>query len=640
MDLDEKDGFSLESSEDDFLIRKIVLTHDPDGRYLDSELLLQAVENVMCSAAADVSDLYNDGAIVEVVGSEESLEQIIYKISCEMLLKCSAESDLHTKTMVLLHMLGKFTWDAKVVLILVALATSCGECWLIKQMYPYNYFAASARLHEQYPSDLNILRIQLKALRMLVNTMVEIAKYVIKFENLPMKEVHLDNEAMALTKTQIYIATYRIFKGSLEFYAQTTDYIAMNQEKISQTTTIAAWGLSYMVPRLRRLCNDIIKQVDLCHDQIETKLYKNLLDISGKPHRDNREVIQMLFAVKDEIPLKDCSSQAQVNISELEKKVVIILVSTPELLPIDQIQLLEQRTHNQHYRKKIGRSYEIIWVPIPTSNTWTSFQKRSFNFLSNSLPCLCIRKPWLLNSAVLNFIRQEWNYKKQHPLMVALDWQGMVSNYNAMDMVCIWGAKAFPFSTLKEKELWKEQNWSLKFLLDGVDPLLLKWVEEGRNIFLYGGDDLYWTGAFTSRMDEIRNAGLNFEVINIDKKRPSESAFNNLASTDQANLYDPQKLTQSNKLWLRLESMKRSILRVENTATKILKEVSWLLEMNENSKSWVLIGNEISEDVIKLQEMEIIECLDRFPVWKENVGNMGLVMAIKTANKPHLSGGS
>lgn len=172
----------------------------------------------------------------------------------------------------------------------------------------------------------------------------------------------------------------------------------------------------------------------------------------------------------------DAQCMEQVNISELEKKVVIILVSTPELLPIDQIQFLEQRTHNHHYHKKTGRRYEIVWVPIPTSNTWTFFQKRSFKFLSNSLPCLCIRKPWLLNSAVLNFITQEWNYKKQHPLMVPLDWQGMVSNYSAMDMVFIWGAKAFPFSTSKEKELWKEQNWSLKFLLDGVDPLLLKWV--------------------------------------------------------------------------------------------------------------------------------------------------------------------
>lgn len=40
------------SIEEDFLIRKILLTHDPDGRRLDSELLLQAVESVMCSTAS------------------------------------------------------------------------------------------------------------------------------------------------------------------------------------------------------------------------------------------------------------------------------------------------------------------------------------------------------------------------------------------------------------------------------------------------------------------------------------------------------------------------------------------------------------------------------------------------------------
>ncbi|KAK1387757.1 hypothetical protein POM88_015935 [Heracleum sosnowskyi] len=316
MNLDEKESFSLESSEDDFLIRKIVLTHDPDGRYLDSELLLQAVENVLCSAAtADVSDLYNDGAIVEVVGSEESLEHIIYKISLEMLVRCSADSNLHTKTMVLLHMLGKYSWDAKVVLILASLATSCGECWLIKQSYPYNHLAASAGLHKQYPSDLNMLRIQFKALRMLANTMVELAKCFIKFEKLPMKEALLDYEAMALTKTQIYIATYRIFKGSLEFSAQTIDFIAMNQEKISQTTAIAAWGLSYMVPRLRRLCNDLIKQVDLCHDQIgesEPRLlddaakqlstlpfYHSFWNRSTKPTLDlTKELLEIFTATK------------------------------------------------------------------------------------------------------------------------------------------------------------------------------------------------------------------------------------------------------------------------------------------------------------------------------------------------------
>lgn len=53
MNLSRNDAFSFHSSkysEDDILIKKLLLTHDPDGRRLDSELLLRAMENVMCYA--------------------------------------------------------------------------------------------------------------------------------------------------------------------------------------------------------------------------------------------------------------------------------------------------------------------------------------------------------------------------------------------------------------------------------------------------------------------------------------------------------------------------------------------------------------------------------------------------------------
>ena len=64
----------------------------------------------------------------------------------------------------------------------------------------------------------------------------------------------------------------------------------------------------------------------------------------------------------------------------------------------------------------------------------------------------------------------------QNPLIVVLDSQGMVRKSNAMDMVFIWGARAYPFSTSKEKELRDEENWTLKLLLDEIDPLLTTWV--------------------------------------------------------------------------------------------------------------------------------------------------------------------
>lgn len=38
------------SIEEDNLIRKLLISHDPDGRRLDSEQLLCAMENIMCYA--------------------------------------------------------------------------------------------------------------------------------------------------------------------------------------------------------------------------------------------------------------------------------------------------------------------------------------------------------------------------------------------------------------------------------------------------------------------------------------------------------------------------------------------------------------------------------------------------------------
>lgn len=165
-------------------------------------------------------------------------------------------------------------------------------------------------------------------------------------------------------------------------------------------------------------------------------------------------------------------------------------------------------------------------------------------------------------------------------------------------------------------------------------------VEEGRSLCIYGSDDLDWIREFNSRMKEIKAAGLHLEVVYIGRKNPRESVRNNMSIVDKVNFYDPLDFTKINFFWLRLESMKRSILRVGGTidTNSILKVVMWLLEMDENYKDWVLIGKENLEDVIKLQGVLVMEFFDLFPVWGENVGKLGLVDAIKTALEPHLLG--
>lgn len=152
------------------------------------------------------------------------------------------------------------------------------------------------------------------------------------------------------------------------------------------------------------------------------------------------------------------------------------MVSKPaELLPIEELLFLVQQTYDHPYHYMIEKSYEIVWIPIPSSGSWTEDDEKSFDLLSRSLPWYSVRKPWLLCSAVVNFIKQEWNFKDE-PIMVVVDAQGNISNSNAIDMTLIWGDGAYPFSASIEKEIWEEEEWNLPFMIYEIDPVLTKLV--------------------------------------------------------------------------------------------------------------------------------------------------------------------
>ncbi|XP_057494097.1 protein SIEVE ELEMENT OCCLUSION C isoform X2 [Actinidia eriantha] len=636
-------GYSSSSStEEDFLIRQIVLTHDPDGRHLDSELMLRALENIMSYAAiTQVSDQHasasakSDLSSIKTVGSEESLGHTIHKLSSEILCNCSVGGNTHAKTMTLFDMLRNYRWDAKAVLVLSAFSTSYGEFWLVMKLYPSNPLAASIALLKQFPNDLSLLKARFKALTMLVKTIIDVTKCIIKFEGLPMRCVLIDDEAIVASKSQIYMATYWVIRSALICSSHIRDLIAMKNVQVhSNTETIASWELSSLVCRLSTISTRLRHQVDIFYQLIETKMHYKLLNLFKENRTDNQEVLEMLFALKDDLPLKDCSSQAKLGVSELKNNVVMLLITRAELLPIEVLLLLVQQIFD---RAKLDRSYEIVWVPIASSDTWTCAEEESFDFLSNSLPWFSIRQPWLLSSIVVKFIKQEWNFNED-PLMVVLDKQGMVTNSNAVDMTLIWGARAYPFSISRENELWEEQTWNLQLLIDGIDPKVAKWVEEDQNICIYGGDDLDWLREFTAKMREIVSSGLQLKMVYVGKKNPSENIRKTLRVMGEEKLTGSLTLMKINFFWLRLESMRRSKFRLGHTDDKdqILKQLSGLLDTNESEKGWVIMGRGCSTDIVSLQGREVMECLDLLPVWGEKVTMLGLVGAIRTAIEPAL----
>ncbi|GFY91471.1 hypothetical protein Acr_07g0016670 [Actinidia rufa] len=598
-------GYSSSSPEEDFLIKQILLTHDPNGRHLDSELMLRATENIMSYATiTQVSDQHvsasakSDISSIEMVGSEESLGYTIYKLSSEILCNCSVGGNTHSKTMNLFDMLGHYRWDAKAVLVLSAFAASYGEFWLVMKLYPSNPLAASVALLKQFPNDLSLLKHRFKALSALVKTIIDVTKRIIKFEGLPVQRVIIDDEAIVASKSQIYMATYWVIRSALICSSHITDLIDMKNVQAFE---------------FRSHC--IMEAVELGVRTTPT----------------TKTCLKCSLLLKDDLPAEGLFLTGKLGISELKNKVVILLTTRAELLPIEVLLLLAQQMFD---RAKLDGSYEIVWVPIASSDTWTCAEEESFDFLSNSLPWFSIRQPWLLSSIVVKFIKLKWNFNEE-PLMVVLDKQGMVTNSNAFDMTLIWGPRAYPFSISRENELWEGQTWNLQLLIDGIDPKVAKWVEEDQNLCIYGSDDLDWIREFIAKMREIVSSGLQLKMVYVGKKNPSQ---NIRRAMGEEKMTGSLTLTKINFFWLRLESMRRSKLRLGHTDDKdpILKQLSGLLDTDESEKGWVIMGRGCSTDIVKLQGREVIERLDLFPVWGEKVTILGLVGAIRTAIEPAL----
>ncbi|KAE9607996.1 putative sieve element occlusion [Lupinus albus] len=621
---------SISNMQDDILMKKLLLSHDPDGRWLDSEKMLHAVGNIMfhVSTIGVASNLYtasfpnNDITDeIQVLGCPEPIRCIIKQISCKILCKCCGEGDVKSRIMSLFDLIGNYRWDAKVVLVLAAFATSYGEFWNLTQLYPCDTLAASIMRLKQLPYKLRVLKPQIKALSLLVKTMMDVAMCIIKFESMPLQHVELGNDVLIVTKSLIYLSVYWIIRSTLACFSQVAEFSTKKHEQLSS-----------LANRLSNIYSILKQQVDVCQQEIERNLHDKLLSLVDEVQTDNQKVLNLLFASNNYLSLKDCPTQVKLGVSELKKKIVLLLISKPQLFSVEELLLLAQQTSDHH----LSESYKIVWVPLPSSDTsWTDAEDSSFSFLSDSLPWYAIWKPRSLNSAVVNYIREEWNYKEE-PLMVVLDSNGKVTNSNALDMIKIWGAESFPFSASKEAELWQDQNLTMQLLLSDINPLLAYWVKEGNNLCIYGSENLAWIQQFNDNITQLKKTGLKLETIYVGNSQLSEQNIKEIITTATINLSVILSFTKLQFFWLRLESMRRSKLRQGKTpgSDYVLEELSALLDMNEKKQSWAVFGSGSLTNILRLQGEKVMEVLKKYHEWGENVHKLGLLGAIRNFLDP------
>lgn len=140
--------------------------------------------------------------------------------------------------MALFDFLGNYKWDAKVALALAALATSYGEFCLIMQLRSHVPLAVSIGNFKQLPTntDINKLKPQLKALRSLFKTMVDLTKCIIEFEGLPIVHVGPDIENLPAMKSEIYVTAYWIIRSTLACSSQINNLTAKKPEQVHVLT--------------------------------------------------------------------------------------------------------------------------------------------------------------------------------------------------------------------------------------------------------------------------------------------------------------------------------------------------------------------------------------------------------------------
>ncbi|XP_058102047.1 protein SIEVE ELEMENT OCCLUSION C-like isoform X2 [Magnolia sinica] len=392
------------------------------------------------------------------------------------------------------------------------------------------------------------------------------------------------------------------------------------------------WELWSLVHKVRNTHGHLRKQLDACYQCIEAKLHHTLLSLFEETNDDNLKVLGMLLALKDDLPLWDGYLQEQICIDVLKSKIVLLLLSKIDI-SIAQVLLLQQTYDHPH--RKSEKSYEIVWIPFQSSVSWNHLEVKAFNQVANTVPWYSICRPWLLSSAVLNYMKEEWNYEDE-PLIVVLDQQGRIICPNAMDMVIIWGGDAYPFSTSREKQLWGEARWTLELIMGDIDPLMSMWIKEGRTICLYGSDNINWIREFSSKMKSIIRAGVSLELIYVGNGNPGEHVREILDTITKENLsrYLPQ--TKIHFFWIRLNSMRSSKKRlgkdIQNDS--VMEEVMSLLSHGIREEGWAVMGRGSSTDIIQLHGRKLMECLTLFPVWGDNIEKVGLLNAIRKAFDP------
>ncbi|TXG56162.1 hypothetical protein EZV62_017475 [Acer yangbiense] len=647
------DRHMFTTSDDLGMLKQVEATHVPDGRQFAVKPLLHIVEDIFQRAAPSVPGFVQQGstqAQLDLMDDKtyqsgffdmlDLLSFTINKVSCEISCKCSGGGDAHATTLGIFNTLASYTWDAKVVLAMAAFALNYGEFWVVAQLYTTNPLAKSVALLKQLPDILeraDTLKSKFEALSNLIKAMLDVAKCIIKFKELPAQYITPDTPEMVTATAHIPTAVYWTIRSIVACSAQIMGLVGMGHEYI--VSTAESWELSSLAHKVNSIHTHLKNQLNLCYKIIDEKrhieAYQALVRLMETPHIDNLKVLRaLIYAKDDQLPLVivDGSTKKMASLDVLRRKNVLLLITDLDV-SLDELMILQQtyQDSRQHLTRTESQ-YEVVWMPIMDSTAqWTEDKQKKFEYVQGTMPWYSIHHPSMVDPAVIRYIKEFWNFKKK-PILVVIDLQGKVVNTNALHMMWIWGIGAFPFTSAREEALWRDEIWRLELLADSIDASIPDWIDKKRLVCLYGGEDIEWIRKFTATAQAVtRVAGITLEMLYVGKGNPKEKVRKNNTTIVSENL---SRTLQDVRLiwffWVRLESMWQSKMKQGNSAENdpILQEIVTMLSFDGSEHCWAVFCLGAENEMAKAKGDTIMKCLTEFDAWKENAEGANFLPAL------------
>lgn len=641
-----RDRGMFAAADDTAMTKQIQATHAPDGRELEVKPILQIIEAILHHVSPGIDGVLNgthheDAEALEknaaLAGAEEILDglaDIVQKVSCELECKSSGGADMHGSTMAILNMLSSYSWDAKGVLSLAAFAVNYGEFWLVAKLFATNPLAKAVAVLKQLPDIIehsNALKSRFDAINNLIKAMLDVAKCIVEFKGLPAQYISDDTPAMAAALAHIPTATYWTIRSMVACASQITNLLGMGYELTGSATE--TWELTSLDHKLSSIHGHLKTQLTNCYRHIDEKqhaeYFRMIVHLFEILHLDNLKVLKALIYNKDDLlPLEVGTSQKRANVDVLRRKTVLLLISD---LGLSDEEIHELSRIYTEARSRPEFQYEIVWLPIvERSVTENGGYEEKFQQLKSSMPWYTLHHPSLLEPAVTRYIKEMWHFEKKL-MLVVLDPQAKVASPNAMHMVRIWGNRAYPFTQMKEEELWKEETWRLELLVDAIDPAILEWIKQDKFICLYGGEDIGWIRSFTTAARDVAKAAeISLEMVYVGMNSSKERVRKINSQITEENLShcwtDP---TYVWNFWTRVESMLYSKTQGGKTSQddKIKQEVITVLTFDGSGQGWALISR-ASAEMARAKGDTMFKSLTEFQIWEEDAKDKGFVPAL------------